>query len=52
MKICLDGYYYITNEIDKMLGKHYSFTEEELDFIINYDIKYRMGSSNETNEDE
>ncbi len=22
--------------------KHYGFTEEELDFIINYDIKYRM----------
>ena len=21
----------------------YSFTEDELDFIINYDIKYRMG---------
>ena len=25
------------------VGKHYGFTEEELDFIINYDIKYRMG---------
>jgi hypothetical protein len=23
--------------------KHYGFTDEELDFIINYDIKYRMG---------
>ena len=22
---------------------HYGFTDEELDFIINYDIKYRMG---------
>ena len=29
--------------IDKSLAKHYGFTEEELDFIINYDIKYRMG---------
>ena len=29
--------------IDKVLAKHYGFTEEELDFIINYDIKYRMG---------
>jgi len=28
---------------DKVLGKHYGFTEEELDFITNYDIKYRMG---------
>jgi len=33
----------IIDEIDKVLGKHYGFTEEELDFIINYDIKYRMG---------
>jgi hypothetical protein len=24
-------------------AKHYGFTDEELDFIINYDIKYRMG---------
>ena len=22
---------------------HYKLTNEELDFIINYDIKYRMG---------
>ena len=33
----------IINEIDKVLARHYGFTEEELDFIINYDIKYRMG---------
>jgi hypothetical protein len=33
----------IIDEIDKALAKHYGFTEEELDFIINYDIKYRMG---------
>ena len=33
----------IINEIDKLLASHYGFTEEELDFIINYDIKYRMG---------
>lgn len=31
------------DEIDELLAKHYGFTEEELDFIINYDIKYRMG---------
>ena len=40
----------IIDEIDKVLAKHYGFTEEELDFIINYDIKYRMGS--ELNEEE
>ena len=33
----------IIDEIDKVLATHYGFTEEELDFIINYDIKYRMG---------
>ena len=33
----------IIDEIDKVLANHYGFTEEELDFIINYDIKYRMG---------
>lgn len=33
----------IIDKIDKVLAQHYNFTEEELDFIINYDIKYRMG---------
>lgn len=33
----------IIDEIDIELAKYYGFTEEELDFIINYDIKYRMG---------
>jgi hypothetical protein len=42
----------IIDEIDKVLAKHYGFTDEELDFIINYDIKYRMGSEldNDTEE--
>ena len=33
----------ILDKIDRVLAEHYGFTEEELDFIINYDIKYRMG---------
>lgn len=33
----------IIDQIDTVLAQHYNFTEEELDFIINYDIKYRMG---------
>ncbi len=33
----------IIDEIDRILAQHYGFTSEELDFIINYDIKYRMG---------
>ncbi|MDI6776320.1 MAG: Eco57I restriction-modification methylase domain-containing protein [Syntrophales bacterium] len=36
----------IIDEIDRVLAQHYGFTEEELDFIINYDIKYRMGREN------
>ena len=34
---------YIIDEIDTAFAQHYGFTEEELDFIIYYDIKYRMG---------
>ncbi len=37
----------VIDEIDRYLGNLYGFTEEELDFIINYDIKYRMGKDNE-----
>ena len=33
----------LIDEIDRTLARHYGFTDEELDFIINYDIKYRMG---------
>ena len=33
----------IIDEIDRVLARHYGFTDAELDFIINYDIKYRMG---------
>jgi hypothetical protein len=40
----------IIDEIDKILAKHYSFSKEELDFIINYDIKYRMGNELEGEE--
>jgi hypothetical protein len=48
-KIIQDEYYVrlskpIIDEIDRVLAKHYGFTEEELDYIINYDIKYRMGA--------
>jgi len=34
------------DEIDRFLAQHYGLTDEELDFIINYDIKYRMGRDN------
>jgi hypothetical protein len=35
----------IIDRIDTLFATHYGFTEEELDYIINYDIKYRMGLS-------
>ena len=31
----------IIDEIDRVLAQHYGFTDEELDFIINFDILYR-----------
>ena len=40
----------IIDDIDRLLGQHYGFTEEELDFIINYDIKYRIGVDTEGDE--
>ncbi|KOF03626.1 hypothetical protein OB69_04820 [Roseivirga seohaensis subsp. aquiponti] len=47
----------IIDQIDTVLAEHYGFTEAELDFIINYDIKYRMGKAlfgeaDESEEDE
>jgi hypothetical protein len=42
----------VINQIDAILGRHYDFTDEELDFIINYDIKYRMGQGSGGDEDE
>ncbi|MFZ2658570.1 MAG: DNA methyltransferase [Victivallales bacterium] len=40
------------DQIDRILAKHYGFTEEELDFIINYDIKYRMGGADGDEEED
>jgi hypothetical protein len=37
----------ILNEIDAVLAIHYEFTDLELDFIVNYDIKHRMGQETE-----
>ena len=34
---------HIIDEVDQVLAQHYRLTDEELDFIVNYDIKYRMG---------
>ena len=41
----------ILDEIDTVLAGHYGFTAEELDFILNYDIKYRLGRDTESEEE-
>ena len=40
----------ILDEIDTVLAGHYGFTTEELDFILNYDIKYRLGRNSEADD--
>ena len=42
----------IIDKVDGALAQHYCFTDEELDFIINYDIKYRMGNTDDENGDD
>mgnify|MGYP005856715667 CR=1 FL=1 len=34
--------------VDRVLAQPYGFTAEELDDLINYDIKYRMGRDSES----
>ncbi len=46
-KVCFDEFNQkpskpIVDKIDRVLAKHYGMTDEELDYIINYDYKYRM----------
>ena len=41
----------IIDKIDTVLARHYGFTGEELDFIINYDIKYRVGAEDASDEE-
>jgi hypothetical protein len=33
----------IIDEIDQVLSQHYGFIDEEFDFIVNYDFKFRVG---------
>ena len=48
LKIELTEYYAhyskpLIDTIDRLLASYYDMTPEELDFVIHYDIKYRMG---------
>lgn len=42
----------ILEEIDTALAGHYAFTADELHFILNYDIKYRLGRDIEGEEED
>lgn len=41
----------ILDEIDRVLAAHDGFTDEELECIINYDIKNRMGRDAEADDE-
>jgi len=34
----------IIDEIDQTLAQHFAFHDDALDFIVNFDIKYRLGA--------
>ena len=42
----------IIDEIDEFLGVHFDLNDNEIDFIKNYDLKYRLGKQFENDEDE
>jgi len=41
----------IIDKIDHALAEHFGFTDQELDFIVNYDIKYRLGADADEDEE-
>jgi len=41
----------IIDEIDSLLAQYYGFDIDELEFIVNYDIKYRVGADGDDGED-
>jgi Eco57I restriction-modification methylase len=41
----------IIDKIDQTLASHYNLSQEELDFVVNYDIKYRMSRGTEDDDD-
>lgn len=39
---------HIIDEIDEVLAQYYGFTNEELDFLVNYDVKHRLGNGSDS----
>lgn len=42
----------ILDEIDQILGRHFGMSSFEIDLVINYDLKYRMGGAGDSEDDE
>ena len=41
----------LIDEIDVGLAHYFGFSSEQLDFIVNYDVKYRMGQEGKDGDD-
>lgn len=41
----------VLDRIDELVAASYGLSPEELDFIVNYDIKYRMGADDDDSDD-
>ena len=42
---------HLIETVDGLLAKGFGLTDEELDFIVNYDIKYRLGADADEDEE-
>jgi hypothetical protein len=40
----------VIDEIDAALANEFALSPEELEFVVNYDLKYRVGSGSEEEE--
>jgi hypothetical protein len=48
-KVAYDEYFprhskYVMDRIDEVLAKHFRFSADEQDYLVNYDIKYRVNA--------
>jgi hypothetical protein len=41
----------IIDKIDKLLANHYKLSAEEMDYIINFDYRFRVGDTDDDSED-
>ena len=52
--LCLTALLHLENglvdKIDEVLGRHFHMTPDESDFVVNFDIKYRVGADSEDDE--